>query len=235
VREISPVGAEQIRRIRDADATNGRLVPFYSGTPHTAVRDAADGQLRESERPANSRAHRASVGRLLMAAVDLLEAVESELDGDEKSACEHARRAGTTLGAAPSSEAPVVEAPVQSDRPRHAAAGGLAPWQIRRIATHIEARLHTTITTDELAAIARLSSFHFARAFKRSFGDSPHRYVLRRRTERAQGLMLSTDAPLGQIALDCGLADQSHLTRLFQKLVGESPAAWRRARARGRP
>jgi AraC family transcriptional regulator len=235
MREISPVGAEQMRRIRDAHATNGRLVPFYNGTGHTAVRDAADGQLGESERPEHSRPHRASVGRLLMAAVDLLEAVESELDGDEKSACEHARRAGTTLGAAQSSEAPVVEAPVQSDRPRHTAAGGLAPWQIRRVATHIETRLHTTITTDELATIARLSPFHFARAFKRSFGDSPHRYVLRRRTERAQGLMLSTDAPLGQIALDCGLADQSHLTRLFQKLVGDSPAAWRRARVRGRP
>jgi AraC family transcriptional regulator len=54
--------------------------------------------------------------------------------------------------------------------------------------------------------------------------------VIRRRVERAQGLMLATDASLSDIALDCGLADQSHLTRLFRRIVGESPRAWRRAR-----
>jgi AraC-like DNA-binding protein len=54
--------------------------------------------------------------------------------------------------------------------------------------------------------------------------------VIRRRVERAQGLMLSTDAPLSAIALDCGLADQAHLSRLFRRIVGESPRAWRRAR-----
>jgi AraC-like DNA-binding protein len=43
--------------------------------------------------------------------------------------------------------------------------------------------------------------------------------------------MLSTMRPLSEIAVDCGLADQAHLTRLFRKIVGESPAAWRRARA----
>jgi AraC-like DNA-binding protein len=68
------------------------------------------------------------------------------------------------------------------------------------------------------------------RAFKESFGCAPHAFLIRRRMERAQGLMLTTDEALGQIALACGLADQSHLTRLFQKWVGESPAAWRRAR-----
>ena len=84
---------------------------------------------------------------------------------------------------------------------------------------------------EELAAVARLSTSHFNVAFRNSVGESPHEYVVRRRVERAQGLMLSTDKSLSDIAAECGLADQPHLTRLFRRIVGESPAAWRRARA----
>jgi len=108
---------------------------------------------------------------------------------------------------------------------------GLAPWQVRRVLAHIEANLSTPLRNKDLAAIARLSTFHFNVAFRNSVGDSPHGYLIRRRVERAQGLMLSTQRSLSDIAAECGLADQSHLTRLFRKIVGESPAAWRRARA----
>jgi AraC-like DNA-binding protein len=92
---------------------------------------------------------------------------------------------------------------------------------------HIETNLGTAITTKDLAAVAGPSSYHFCRAFRDSFGDSPHGYVMGRRMESAQGLMLTTDASLGQIAADCGLADQAHFTKLFRKLVGESPGVWR--------
>ena len=85
-------------------------------------------------------------------------------------------------------------------------------------------------SVDDLAALVELSSFHFCRAFRDSFGDSPHAYVTRRRIERAQGLMLTTDNSLSQVAMDCGLADQAHFNRLFRRFVGESPGAWRRAR-----
>ena len=95
---------------------------------------------------------------------------------------------------------------------------------------HVEANLSTPLRNKDLAAIARLSTFHFNVAFRNSVGDSPHGYLIRRRVERAQGLMLSTERSLSDIAAECGLADQSHLTRLFRKIVGESPAAWRRAR-----
>jgi len=84
---------------------------------------------------------------------------------------------------------------------------------------------------EELAKLVGLSLSHFSRAFKDTFGDSPHGYVMRRRLERAQGLILTTNIPLLQIAMECGLADQAHLNRLFDKFVGESPGAWRRARA----
>ena len=109
--------------------------------------------------------------------------------------------------------------------------GGLAPWQVCKVLTHIEAHLDAPITTPELANLVRLSPFHFSRAFRRSFNDSPHAYLMRRRVERAQGLMLTTTTPLAQIAVSCGLAYQEHFTRLFRRFAGESPRAWRRARA----
>jgi AraC family transcriptional regulator len=53
---------------------------------------------------------------------------------------------------------------------------------------------------------------------------------MRRRIERAQGVMLRTSSSLAQIAAECGLADQAHLNKSFRRFVGESPGAWRRAR-----
>ncbi len=110
-------------------------------------------------------------------------------------------------------------------------AGGLAAWQIRKVTHFVDANLATPIRNDDLAALTRLTPSHFGRAFRNSVGECPHEFVIRRRLERAQELMLSTDANLSDIALACGLADQSHLTRLFKRLVGESPRAWRRARS----
>jgi AraC family transcriptional regulator len=118
------------------------------------------------------------------------------------------------------------------DRPSEIGAGqGLAPWQVRRVLAHIEANLGAPIRNKDLAALARLSTFHFNVAFRNSVGDSPHGYLIRRRVELAQGLMLSTEKSLSDIAAECGMADQAHLTRLFRKIVGDSPGAWRRARA----
>jgi AraC family transcriptional regulator len=108
---------------------------------------------------------------------------------------------------------------------------GLAPWALRRVLAYIEANLTLAIRNKDLADVARLSTYHFNVAFRNSVGDSPHAYIIRRRIERAQGLMLSGTSSLSDIALECGLSDQAHLTRLFRQIVGESPAAWRRARA----
>jgi len=107
--------------------------------------------------------------------------------------------------------------------------GGLAPWQIARVKAHVETHLDATLRMRDLAAIARLSAGHFSRSFTRSFGVAPFAYVAGRRLARAQELMLTTDEPLSQIALACGLCDQSHLTRLFRRHVGTSPNAWRRS------
>lgn len=115
------------------------------------------------------------------------------------------------------------------DATRTFARGGLAPWQVRQVTKHIDEALASTISTRECATVARLSTGHFRRAFKISFGVTLHRYICRRRVERAQEMMVTTDQPLCQIARRCGFADQSHFTRVFRRLIGPSPATWRRA------
>jgi AraC family transcriptional regulator len=106
--------------------------------------------------------------------------------------------------------------------------GGLAPWQLRLVFTHVEANLTSVIATKDLAGLAKRSRHHFSRAFRDSVGQSPHAYVMRRRIEHAQALMLGTAHSLGRIAAECGLADQAHLNKAFRRAVGESPGCWRR-------
>lgn len=113
--------------------------------------------------------------------------------------------------------------PIPETRP-----GGLAGWQIRRLQAYIDDRLSGPLCGPRMAAVIRLSPSHFARSFKISFRCTPHAYVVRRRMERARYLMLATEMPLAEIALACGLADQSHLSRLFLRFEGNSPSAWRR-------
>jgi len=117
--------------------------------------------------------------------------------------------------------------------PAAPARGGLAPWQVLRVRTHVEANLGSTVRACELAAIARLSPGHFSRAFKGSLGVAPTAYIARQRVARAQAMMLTTDEPLCQIALACGFYDQSHLTRVFRRCAGASPRDWRRRHRNG--
>jgi AraC family transcriptional regulator len=106
--------------------------------------------------------------------------------------------------------------------------GGLASWQLKRVVDHVEAVLDGSIPIETLAALTRLSAGHFCRAFKATVGETPHAFVIRQRIRRAQTLMLHSDDTLSRIAYACGLTDQAHLTRLFRKMVGDTPLAWRR-------
>jgi AraC-like DNA-binding protein len=112
----------------------------------------------------------------------------------------------------------------------NAVRGGLTAWKLRRVLQFITENLDRPITVEEIAAIARQSESHFHRSFKRSLGTTVHLYVMSRRIEMAQQLMINTSEPLSRIALACGMCDQSHLTRWFTRLSGESPNQWRRSR-----
>ena len=108
------------------------------------------------------------------------------------------------------------------------ARGGLAVWQQRKIDRYVRAHLERPVQIEELAQQIPLSVSHFCRAFKETFGDPPHAYLIRLRLETAQQLMLATDDPISQIALASGFADQAHLSKQFRRVVGETPSAWRR-------
>ena len=108
------------------------------------------------------------------------------------------------------------------------ARGGLAPWQRRKIDRYVREHLVRPVQLDELAEQIRLSVSHFCHAFKETFGDTPHAYLIQLRLKMAQEMMLATAEPLSQIALASGFADQSHFAKQFRRVVGESPSRWRR-------
>lgn len=108
------------------------------------------------------------------------------------------------------------------------ARGGLAQWKKRKIDRYLKENLHRPMHVGELAKLVLLSASHFSRAFKETFGLTPHAHIVQLRVELAQRLMLSTEDPLSRIAFACGMADQSHLSKLFRRGVGETPGAWRR-------
>jgi AraC family transcriptional regulator len=109
---------------------------------------------------------------------------------------------------------------------------GLAPWQQRRAIDFMAAHLDGNVTVVDIARRCELSAGHFVTAFKRSTGTTPHRWSTQRRVDSAKSLLTDSDMPVAQIALACGFANQSHLTRVFRLVTGCTPAAWRR-QARG--
>jgi AraC family transcriptional regulator len=114
--------------------------------------------------------------------------------------------------------------------PRPLPRGGLAPWQERRTKEMLDARLDGSVQLAELAAACQLSVRHFARAFRQSTGQPPHRWLMERRLERAEGLLEFSRVPLGEIATSCGFASPSHFARVFRQATGTTPGAWRRGR-----
>lgn len=108
--------------------------------------------------------------------------------------------------------------------------GGLTFLQEKRVKDRLVADLSDDPSLAELASICGLSVRQFARAFKRSMGVPPHRWLLMQRVDRAKVLLVAGNQSIGEIALACGFADQSHLTRVFSKAIGSTPGIWRRER-----
>jgi len=107
--------------------------------------------------------------------------------------------------------------------------GGLSTWQERLAKDVIETSLIGGIGLAELAAICGLRTSQFAHAFRRSVGVAPYQWLTQRRVSHARGLLANRDAPLAEVALACGFADQAHLTRVFSRSTGMTPGAWRSA------
>jgi AraC-like DNA-binding protein/PAS domain-containing protein len=119
---------------------------------------------------------------------------------------------------------------IPATEPPSSIRGGLPPQVARRIREYINARTSENITLEAMADLAGLSVFHFARAFRQSFGVPPHSYLLHRRIVRAQRLLQQTELPVSEIAVSTGFSDQSHFARHFRRLTGMAPgqARWNR-------
>ncbi len=104
----------------------------------------------------------------------------------------------------------------------------LTPGMQRKLVVHIDAQLQSALRAADLARQVGLSTSYFSRVFSQSMRMTPHKYVMWRRISRAEELIRTTDLELSQIALICGFADQSHLTRYFHQQMGAPPYAFRR-------
>ncbi|MFS2099413.1 helix-turn-helix domain-containing protein [Variovorax sp. Varisp85] len=108
---------------------------------------------------------------------------------------------------------------------------GLAPWQERRAKAFLMAHLASDVSLAEVARECGLSRSHFSKAFKQTFGQAPHAWLVAQRVDAARRLLRQPDLPIAEIAATCGFADQSHLTRVFSAHIGTPPARWRRLNA----
>lgn len=108
--------------------------------------------------------------------------------------------------------------------------GRLSPRQAKRAKEFMAAHCADDISLANIAQACNLSRGYFIKAFRATTGLTPHQWLQQRRVELAQSMMLDSSSSIAEIAAACGFADQSHLTRVFTRLVGESPAAWRRRR-----
>jgi AraC family transcriptional regulator len=107
--------------------------------------------------------------------------------------------------------------------------GGLAGWQQRAAANYVEEHVAEQIPLATLAQVARLSPFHFSRAFKQTFGVPPHRFHMHRRIERAKSLLSDHDASVTEVGMAVGFGETSSFSTAFRKATGVTPSRFQRS------
>lgn len=154
--------------------------------------------------------------------IALTTALRDGTAGDELYVDTLAQMMGVHLARSHSSQSrPVRTPPVQT----------MSGARMRRVIEYIEEHLDGNLSLEAMAAEVEISPVYLARAFKGAIGQSPHRYVLARRIDRAKELLRNTDMPVVDVALSVGFSSQSHLSHWFQRYVGVSPAAYRQHRS----
>jgi AraC family transcriptional regulator len=108
------------------------------------------------------------------------------------------------------------------------AACALPKWRLQRVQEYVDTHLDRDLSLPDLASIVGLSRMHFAAQFRAATGHRPHEYVLSRRIERAKAMLSNTGMPIAEVALSVGFSAQPHFSTVFRRLVGETPARWRR-------
>ena len=106
---------------------------------------------------------------------------------------------------------------------------GLVDRRIRRAVELMHAHLNRELPLEEIASVAHLSPFHFARLFKKLTGASPHAYLATLRNARAQTLLADTDLSISEVSERVGYSSPSHFTKAFRQATGMTPRAFRKA------
>jgi AraC family transcriptional regulator len=107
-------------------------------------------------------------------------------------------------------------------------ANGLTQSQLQRVIDYIKANLTQDLSILDLATLTGMSESHFSRSFKRSVGIAPYQYLMQQRVERAKQLLEQRLLAISTIALDCGFANQTHLTKVFRQMTGMTPKAYQK-------
>lgn len=107
-------------------------------------------------------------------------------------------------------------------------ANGLSQSQLERVIDYIKANLTQDLSILDLATLISMSESHFSRSFKQSMGITPYQYLMQQRVERAKQLLKQQVISISNIALDCGFANQTHLTKVFRQMTGVTPKAYQR-------
>jgi AraC family transcriptional regulator len=105
--------------------------------------------------------------------------------------------------------------------------GGLSGQRLRRVLAFVADNYERDLSLGDLAGEAGMSTFHFAREFKRATGTTPHQHLIKFRVEHAKALLAEGEMPLAEVGLRSGFSHQSHFTRLFRKLTGTTPQSYR--------
>jgi AraC family transcriptional regulator len=117
-----------------------------------------------------------------------------------------------------------------SERPKVA---GLVRWRLKRAIDYIEAHLAESVSLADVASATGLTRVYFSAQFKAATGLRPHQYLVRRRIERAQEMLVGDAVPIVDVALSVGFQTQSHFSTVFKHFVGQSPHAWRQSQGYG--
>ncbi len=105
---------------------------------------------------------------------------------------------------------------------------GLSQSQLARVIDYIKANLTQDLSILDLATLTGMSQSHFSRSFKQSVGIAPYQYLMQQRVERAKQLLAKRSIAISTIALDCGFANQTHLTKVFRQMTGMTPKAYQK-------
>jgi AraC family transcriptional regulator len=103
---------------------------------------------------------------------------------------------------------------------------GLPQSQLEHVIDYMKANLAQDLSILDLATLTGMSESHFSRSFKQSVGISPYQYLMKQRVERAKQLLEKRATTISSIALDCGFANQTHLTKVFHQMTGMTPKAY---------